>query len=131
MVWENFQIYGIQIIGKCICQSYMEQSIQEWITWNLWKTAFKKFEVIWSLWSKWYGLCFYILQYFVPYLLHPPGSYHHPHGRGKLLIAPDIEKKRGEHESLKKAKLKGYLRYKIINSQSVPSEAQVKNFFIS
>ena len=26
----------------------MGQSIQEWTKWNLWKTAFKKFEVIWS-----------------------------------------------------------------------------------
>ena len=27
----------------------MGQNIQEWIKWNLWKAAFKKFEVIWSL----------------------------------------------------------------------------------
>ena len=26
----------------------MGQSIQEWTKYNLWKTAFKKFEVIWS-----------------------------------------------------------------------------------
>ena len=26
----------------------MEQSIQEWTKKNLWKTAFKKFEVTWS-----------------------------------------------------------------------------------
>ena len=26
----------------------MGQSIQEWTRWNLWKTAFKKFEVMWS-----------------------------------------------------------------------------------
>ena len=32
-------------IGKLL---YMGQSIQEWTKWNLWKTAFKKFEVIWS-----------------------------------------------------------------------------------
>ena len=27
--------------------------------------------------------------------------------------------------------IKGYLRYKMITSQNVPSEAQIKNFFIS
>ena len=26
----------------------MVQSIQEWTKWNLWRTAFKKFEVMWS-----------------------------------------------------------------------------------
>ena len=26
----------------------MDPGIQEWIKYNLWKTAFKKFEVIWS-----------------------------------------------------------------------------------
>ena len=30
---------------------YMERSIQEWAKWNLWKIAFKKFEVIWSDWA--------------------------------------------------------------------------------
>ena len=29
----------------------MGQGIQEWTKWNLWKTAFKKFEVIWSAFS--------------------------------------------------------------------------------
>ena len=29
-------------------QLQMGQSIQEWTKWNLWKTAFKKFKVIWS-----------------------------------------------------------------------------------
>ena len=28
----------------------LEQSIQEWT--NLWKTAFKKFEPVWSAWSR-------------------------------------------------------------------------------
>ena len=32
---------------------------------------------------------------------------------------------------LKQYYLKGYLRYKMITSQNVPSEAQVKNFFVS
>ena len=27
---------------------HMRQSIQEWTKFNLWETAFKKFEVIWS-----------------------------------------------------------------------------------
>ena len=27
---------------------YLGQSIQEWAKWNLWKTAFKKFEMVWS-----------------------------------------------------------------------------------
>ena len=26
----------------------MDQGIQEWSRYNVWKTAFKKFEVIWS-----------------------------------------------------------------------------------
>ena len=30
-----------------------------------------------------------------------------------------------------KLALKGYLRYKTITSQNVPSKAQIKNFFIS
>ena len=36
----------------------MGQSIQEWTKQNLWKTAFKKIEVIWS-----------ILEYFFPNLV--------------------------------------------------------------
>ena len=32
---------------------------------------------------------------------------------------------------VKLSRIKGYLRYKMINSQNVSSEAQVKNFFIS
>ena len=28
--------------------AYFGQSIQEWIKQNLWKTVFKKYEVIWS-----------------------------------------------------------------------------------
>ena len=31
-----------------ICISHMGQGIQGWTKYNLWKTAFKKFEVIWS-----------------------------------------------------------------------------------
>ena len=31
---------------------HMEQSIQEWTKQNLWKTAFKQFEEIWSTWSR-------------------------------------------------------------------------------
>ena len=29
----------------------MEQSIQEWIKWNLTKAAFKKLEVLWSVYT--------------------------------------------------------------------------------
>ena len=40
------------ILGKVLLtvklKDYSRQNIQEWIQQNLWKTAFKKFEVIWS-----------------------------------------------------------------------------------
>ena len=32
-----------------ISQDSLGQSIQEWIKYNLWKTAFKNFEVTWSV----------------------------------------------------------------------------------
>ena len=32
----------------CFIYKYMGQIIQEWTKKNLWETAFKKFEVIWS-----------------------------------------------------------------------------------
>ena len=37
-------------IDQSICKvaDKMGQSVQEWTKENLWKTAFKKFEVIWS-----------------------------------------------------------------------------------
>ena len=34
-------------------EAYLGQSIQEWTKENLWQTAFKKFE---GVWSAWYGL---------------------------------------------------------------------------
>ena len=42
---ENFSdLYGAK--HSIISLLYMGQSIQEWTTWNLWKIAFKQFEVI-------------------------------------------------------------------------------------
>ena len=31
---------------------YLDQGIQEWTKQNLWKAAFKKFEVIWSAYAR-------------------------------------------------------------------------------
>ena len=59
----------------------MRQSIQEWTKWNLWKTALKNFELIWSgllkqtislqifLRLSSANLNWSILEYFVPYIL--------------------------------------------------------------
>ena len=56
MIW-NFTISlqnktdsnkGISNVGGIIQYPYMRQRIKQWIQCNLWNTAFKKIEVIWS-----------------------------------------------------------------------------------
>ena len=46
----NFSLSNMSIIVLVIDQPHvhLRQSTQEWAKQNLWKTAFKKFEVIWS-----------------------------------------------------------------------------------
>ena len=50
-------------------EDQMGQSIQEWTKWNLRKTTFKKFEVIWSDLSRPQNFIRPILEYFVPDML--------------------------------------------------------------
>ena len=60
---------------------HVGQSIQEWTKLNLWKTTFKRAEVIWSAYTNHITSIFQrlsatnftwsILQFFVPYINHP------------------------------------------------------------
>ena len=38
----------IRVLLEIWLNTHLRQSIQEWTKWNMWKAAFKKFEVIWS-----------------------------------------------------------------------------------
>ena len=52
-------------------------------------------------------------------------------GKGMQFYILDFLKRMNCIETLAIAlNFKGYLRYKMITSQNVPSEAQIKNFFI-
>ena len=39
---------SFKVLAEAYVVPYVGQNIQEWTKQNLWKTAFKKFEVIWS-----------------------------------------------------------------------------------
>ena len=54
-------IYGCLSQLSYYRKDHLGQSIQEWTKWNLWNTAFKKFEVIWSSFYKFHLIHSWIL----------------------------------------------------------------------
>ena len=65
----------VKVNTWCPQKGHMGQGIQEWPKKNLWKTIFKKFEVIWSVFHK-----FYLVHSWIPWLTYtytklPAASY--------------------------------------------------------